>query len=222
MRKLLIAVCFASAVSFGQEFFTTHVFVSNFNDQPIANADVKLYDSAGMAIIYAGTTNAEGRFEITMSPGRYRIKLFENGEIKKDKSINLPELPGRRMYNKVRIHVLYEPRERFTLDNLLFEFNSARINEGSYPLLNKLADYLLNDKDAKFEIAGHTDAVGSAQANLTLSQSRAEAVRDYLIARGVSSDQLLAKGYGEMEPVADNETEEGRTKNRRTEVRKLE
>lgn len=204
-----------------QEQFDAQVIVSDFNETPISNAQVKLYDTSGV-YKYGGTTNEDGNFDITMSPGKYRIKLIQEGEVKKDKIINLPELEGRRIYNQVRIFVLYEQRDQFTLENLLFEYNSAHIYEESYPILNKLVDYLLNEGDAQFEIAGHTDDVGSDEDNLILSRNRANAVRDYLIARGIEADRLIAMGYGESEPIADNETEDGRAKNRRTEVRKLE
>ena len=205
-----------------QEIFDASVFVSDFNDVPMSDAQVKLFDSTGTVYRYGGTTNDEGRFELKMSPGKYRIKLFQEGEVKKDKIINLPELEGRRIYHQVRIHVLYEERDQFTLENLLFEYNSAHIYEESYPILNKLVDYLLNEGESKFEIGGHTDNVGSEEDNLILSKNRANAVRDYLIAHGVNPDRLVAKGYGESVPVADNETENGRSKNRRTEIKRLE
>ena len=204
-----------------QEKFDTRVFVSDFNDKPITNAQVKLYDTTG-AFKFGGTTDENGRFEMMMSPGKYRIKLFQDGEIKKDKYISLPELTGRRVYHQVRIHVLYEERESFTLENLLFEYNSAHIYEESFPILNKLVDYLFNEGETKFEIAGHTDSDGTEEDNYILSLNRANAVRDYLIAHGIHADRIVAKGYGESIPIATNDTEEGRAKNRRTEVKKLE
>lgn len=74
----------------------------------------------------------------------------------------------------------------------------------------------------KVEIAGHTDSRGRDSVNLKLSQSRAEAVRNYLIAKGISAERLTAKGYGEARPVADNKTEAGRYKNRRVELVPME
>ncbi len=68
------------------------------------------------------------------------------------------------------------------------------------------------------EIAGYTDNVGTDEANLKLSQERADAIRDYLMKRGVSHLKIIAKGYGEADPVATNETPEGRKLNRRTEI----
>src|SRR5690606_3151808 len=129
-------------------------------------------------------------------------------------------LEGNKMYNKVRIFVLFEERKQFTLENLLFENNSAIIEESSYSILDKLVDFLNYEKDSKFEIAGHTDNVGAENANQILSENRAKAVIEYLVLKGIDVSQVIAKGYGESTPVADNTTEEGRAQNRRTEVRK--
>jgi outer membrane protein OmpA-like peptidoglycan-associated protein len=74
-------------------------------------------------------------------------------------------------------------------------------------------------KLAVIEIAGHTDDVGEPAANLILSQKRAESVRNYLISNGIKAERVIAKGYGEEQPIAANDTSEGRQINRRTEVR---
>lgn len=74
----------------------------------------------------------------------------------------------------------------------------------------------------KVEVAGHTDSRGMDSFNLKLSQRRAEAVRNYLIAKGISAERLTARGYGEARPVADNATEGGRYKNRRVELVPME
>jgi outer membrane protein OmpA-like peptidoglycan-associated protein len=68
------------------------------------------------------------------------------------------------------------------------------------------------------EIGGHTDNVGTPESNIKLSQERANAVRNYIINKGIAANRITAKGYGDTMPVADNSTEEGRSKNRRTEV----
>ncbi|MBT8072380.1 MAG: OmpA family protein, partial [Xanthomonadales bacterium] len=71
----------------------------------------------------------------------------------------------------------------------------------------------------KVEVAGHTDSQGSAEYNLGLSERRAQAVADYLIANGANAGNITVKGYGESNPVADNGTKEGRAANRRVELR---
>ncbi|HRD65265.1 MAG TPA: OmpA family protein [Candidatus Competibacter sp.] len=100
-----------------------------------------------------------------------------------------------------------------------FDTNSAHIRSDAYKLLNEYVNALKSPvlAGAVLVIAGHTDAVGSDQRNLELSQERAQAVKDYLIERGIVSNRLIAKGYGEAYPVASNATEAGRELNRRSE-----
>ena len=98
-----------------------------------------------------------------------------------------------------------------------FDVNSNRLTANAKDILAKTAEGLKGQEDLTVEIAGHTDSVGNAEYNLTLSQQRAEAVRDYLLDLGVSESQLTAKGYGESKPIRSNETKEGRERNRRVE-----
>jgi OOP family OmpA-OmpF porin len=81
--------------------------------------------------------------------------------------------------------------------------------------LDDVADGLKKHPRLKVELQGHTDSKGPDAYNLTLSQKRADAVRNYLLKDGVPSTQITAKGYGEGQPIADNSTEDGRAKNRR-------
>lgn len=100
--------------------------------------------------------------------------------------------------------------------NIQFDSGKAEIKQRYNKMLNAFAHYLIeNDKGG--EIAGHTDNSGDAAMNLRLSEDRAHAVRDYLIAQGVNADKLVAVGYGQERPRADNGTDEGRAQNRRIE-----
>lgn len=103
-----------------------------------------------------------------------------------------------------------------TLRNIFFHTASAELYEASLAELDRLAEALQRHPNLRLEVGGHTDAVGSDADNLTLSERRAKAVYDYLILRGVDANRLTYRGYGESRPVADNETPEGRAKNRRT------
>lgn len=100
-----------------------------------------------------------------------------------------------------------------------FDPNSARIRSDAYKLLNEYVKALKSPTlaDAVLVIAGHTDAIGSDDRNLKLSQERAQAVRDYLVEHGIAPDRLIAKGYGKAYPVASNATEADRELNRRSE-----
>ncbi len=97
-----------------------------------------------------------------------------------------------------------------------FDTNKADIKPEYIPVLEKFAKFLKENPKIKVEIQGHTDSVGSEEYNLKLSQKRAEAVKRVLVEKfGISPDRIIAKGYGESMPIAPNDTEEGRAKNRR-------
>jgi OOP family OmpA-OmpF porin len=104
------------------------------------------------------------------------------------------------------------------LEGVEFDNDKATLRQESFAILDKTAASMQHWADAKIEVGGHTDSVGTDDYNMALSQRRAETVRDYLISKGIAADRLTAKGYGETKPVADNATEEGRFKNRRVEL----
>ncbi len=107
--------------------------------------------------------------------------------------------------------------EPIVLNNIFFESGSAKLLEKSLYELQKLFDLLRDNVSMHIEIRGHTDAVGSETDNQELSEQRARAILDHLIAAGIPEERLTYRGFGESLPVADNDSEEGRQRNRRTE-----
>ena len=107
--------------------------------------------------------------------------------------------------------------EKIVLRNIFFESGSAELKKESAAELDKLFQFMTFNSTMKVEISGHTDDVGNDDANMKLSDSRAISVVNYLINKGILKDRLTSKGYGETQPIADNKTEEGKAKNRRTE-----
>ena len=103
-------------------------------------------------------------------------------------------------------------------DNLEFETAKDIIKEASKPSLSELAEVLLAKEDWGLQIAGHTDSQGAAQSNLVLSKKRAESVKAFLVSKGISAERLSVLYFGETDPIADNNTAEGRQKNRRVEM----
>jgi OOP family OmpA-OmpF porin len=99
---------------------------------------------------------------------------------------------------------------------ILFDFDSAVVKPESYNLIDEIVDQMMSLPRLKLEIQGHTDNVGSEEYNQNLSETRAKAVYDELIARGVEKNRLRWRGFGMSMPIAPNDTEKGRTKNRRT------
>jgi OOP family OmpA-OmpF porin len=114
-----------------------------------------------------------------------------------------------------------EQKGSIVLEGVSFALNSAELTEQSRPVLARIAADLKKYPRLRVELQGHTDSSGADDYNLKLSQRRAQAVRDYLIAQGVSSEQVEARGYGETQPIASNATAEGRARNRRVVMKVL-
>lgn len=112
-----------------------------------------------------------------------------------------------------------ELEETFTLVGVGFEFDSAQLTADARAKLDEDVRILLRHPELVVELAGHTDSRGSESYNQTLSEERANAVRSYLISRGADGSKITARGYGESQPAASNETEAGRSENRRVELR---
>ena len=108
--------------------------------------------------------------------------------------------------------------EQIRVDSIHFETDKANLEPGSIPTMRKLYDMMRENPGIRIEIAGHTDSMGSEEVNQRLSELRAESVAAWLIQNGISSTRIVAKGHGETKPIADNATEEGRLRNRRTEI----
>ncbi|HWR76052.1 MAG TPA: OmpA family protein [Thiobacillus sp.] len=110
------------------------------------------------------------------------------------------------------------PAMKLVMEGVNFDFDKAVIRQEDIPKLDRDVATLKTWGDVNVEVAGHTCSIGTDAYNMGLSRRRAEAVRNYLISKGVSADWLTARGYGESQPVASNATLEGRVKNRRVEL----
>ncbi|MES2679718.1 MAG: OmpA family protein [Bacteroidota bacterium] len=110
-----------------------------------------------------------------------------------------------------------ETNEVITLENVFFATNKSELVMESYPELDKLAKYLKREIDVDITINGHTDNAGNEGKNRDLSEERAKAVAEYLISKGVEPTRISYNGFGSQQPIASNDTEEGKQKNRRVE-----
>ena len=106
----------------------------------------------------------------------------------------------------------------YTAKNIQFQPGSNKLIASSLKGLNDLAVLMNNDPSLLLKIDGHSDNTGDAARNKDLSEKRANAVKDYLIKKGVAADKLSAEGFGSEKPIADNKTAAGRAQNRRTEM----
>jgi outer membrane protein OmpA-like peptidoglycan-associated protein len=110
------------------------------------------------------------------------------------------------------------PNSLINLKNIFFETDSYVINPKSYTELDNLVSFLKQNTTVALQVEGHTDSVGTYKYNMDLSTKRAKAISDYLVNAGIQQNRITYKGYGFTKPIADNQTEEGRKLNRRTEI----
>ena len=109
--------------------------------------------------------------------------------------------------------------ESITLNNILFDQGKADIKNESKPDLEKLVTFLQANPNAEIELSGHTSSEGERNYNKSLSYKRVKACKDYVVAKGIAEDRIIAIGFGPDRPVAPNDTEVNRAKNRRVEMR---
>lgn len=111
------------------------------------------------------------------------------------------------------------PTKRITLRGVNFDFDKSNIRSDARVILDEAIRILQGEGRVDIVAEGHTDATGPDAYNESLSQRRANSVRDYLVSGGIDASRITVKGYGESQPVASNSTAEGRAQNRRVELR---
>lgn len=107
--------------------------------------------------------------------------------------------------------------ETFQLNNVYFAFNKWDLLPESFDELNTVVKFLTENPKVEIQVSGHTDNIGSDSYNMNLSQKRADAVKNYLVSKGIAAKRVSSKGYGKTKPIATNSTELGREQNRRVE-----
>lgn len=177
--------------------------------------------STEFADIDVSFSGANGTLSGTVSSEEERQKVLAAAQnaagflfpIKADLKIAAEEIPTP---PPAKVELQQDLNEVISLENIEFDNGKATIKPTSNDLIEKAAAALTKGATAQIQIEGHTDNTGNAAKNQTLSEKRAQSVKDALIAKGVPNpDRLSAKGFGSSKPIADNNTAEGRAKNRR-------
>ncbi len=195
------------------------VLVTSIDGVP-SNGDKVNFVNKTTQEAFGGTSNKEGRFDVLIPKGTvYDIVVTVLG---KDTLMRQFTVPAEPEFITINYTFKYEPPRTIRLDRVYFDTNKASIRPESFSMLNDLVEFLNNKPSIVIEIAGHTDNIGGEKPNQILSQNRANAVKNYLVKKGIKSNRLKPVGYGISRPIASNDTAEGRQKNRRTEVYILE
>jgi len=186
-------------------------------------ARVELIDLAsGKVTQSVQSDSVTGKYTIVITEGK-EYALYVNRVNYLFESLNFNYIKPAN-FNPQTLDVYLTPitaGSKVALNNIFFETNSYVLEEKSKIELKKLITFIQANPKQKIELSGYTDNVGTADANMKLSNMRAKAVYDYLIAQGIKATNITYKGYGASNPVADNTTEEGRQKNRRLEIKIL-
>ena len=180
---------------------------------------LELKEIATGQVLEKVTTDETGNYLVTLPVGHdYTFTVNRKGYLFYSDNYLLASQPSDSTYKK---DIALQPiavNTSLELKNILFETNSFTLQPTSYTELDKVVQLLKDNPALKIQIKGHTDNVGTPAANLLLSNNRAKAVVGYLISKGIETARLTYKGFGSSQPVADNKTEAGKARNRRTEL----
>jgi outer membrane protein OmpA-like peptidoglycan-associated protein len=204
----------------------TRTLTLGFVDQPVA---VTVQTDKGKAVeaelrfvgpeaVDTMKTDAQGQLSAELRPGEWTVvaQAPELGAGRAEFVIEPGVAPEGITIQLKDTRVEVGDTQVAILEQVQFETGRATISTGSYALLDEVANVLLlNPQIVRVEVQGHTDNVGTDETNQKLSQRRANAVRDYLVDKGVKKSRLVAQGYGASEPLGSNDTEAGRKANRR-------
>ena len=201
----------------------------SFDPKERKKVKIDLTDSKGKAISGKITLRTRDEAGNVLTEEEQEISGSGEIEIFKDEKVAIEASAGHHIPKEVTIDQNAIPEtlslelekieinKGFIIDSVYFEFGKAYLKKESLNILDNLIKILKKNPHYHLEVRGHTDAIGNDANNMVLSTKRAETVVDYMIKQGLSPLRLDSKGYGEKNPIASNETEQGRAKNRRTE-----
>ena len=185
-------------------------------------AVIQIQSLADSILVSVTSDPSTGHYLAGIPEGKsFRINATTNGFLPYSGTVHLQmEKSGKTIRHDISLVPVTEG-VILVLRNVFFRWDSYELLPESEPELRTILQTLSENPHLRLEIGGHTDSTGSDAYNLILSQQRAEAVCKYLINKGIDSSRLIPKGYGSHSPAADNLTEEGRRRNRRTEIKVL-
>jgi len=180
-------------------------------------SSVELVDNTNNKALMKVQTDEVGEYFITLPTGKdYTFTVNRKGYLFYSELYELGKKEADSVYKKDIYLQPVELNAVFTFSNIQFANNSYQLPPAGFIELDRLLQVLTENASLRVEISGHTDNIGKADDNKILSTNRAKAIVDYLVSKGVDIKRLSFKGYGAAQPIADNTTEAGKAKNRRT------
>ena len=179
--------------------------------------------NTGELIAVNKSNSATGKYLVVLPTGKtYSVSANKEGFFFHSERFDVPSTSS---YQEIKKNIELKPIEKgakVVLNNIFFETGKATLSPQSRVELQKAIDLMKANPTMVIEVGGHTDNVGDDAFNMKLSHDRAKAVREYIVTGGIVPERIQAKGYGESNPIASNDTDEGRQANRRTEFIILE
>lgn len=172
----------------------------------------------GKNVGVAQSNPSTGQYKIVLPYGKnYGFMAYAEKHVSVSDNLDLTAVAEYKEIKRDLYLVPLEVGSTIRLNNIFFDVGKASLRPESYPELDRLAGLMTQNSKMQIEISGHTDNVGSDEANLKLSEDRSKAVTEYLVSLGIKTERILYKGYGETKPLASNDNEEGKQLNRRVE-----
>lgn len=192
--------------------------VMDENDKPmVSNIKVKKKKTAEMPREYM--SKPDGTFSIPLERGfQYGVDIQKDGYVFASSKIDL--LKSVKSESKIEEKIVMKKPmvgTKIIMKNIFYAIGNASLEPDSFAEIDILNDFLTQNPSVKIEISGHTDNTGTAEVNNELSTSRSRAIYKLLVKRGIESERVKYAGYGSQRPIAPNDTEAGRSQNRRTE-----
>ena len=214
---LSLANCLAQGLNPTDQLALLKGVVTNFKGKPLANEIIMFSDDKTKTLVKVHT-DASGKFEVLIPvKATYSLK-YKNFATDVDYTKMTVPADKNATYE---VKIMIDPPKDYVLDNVYFETGKSTLKASSYKALDDLVEVLKLKSAMAIEIQGHTDNVGKEEDNMKLSQDRANEVRKYLTSKGIDATRIAAKGYGATMPIADNNSEAGKAKNRRTSLKVL-
>jgi len=183
-------------------------------------AKLSFIDAETGAVEASAMSINAGKYTARLSQAKpYGVEINANGYLYFLDVIDLTGVDGDEPVNRDFFLQRIEVGTKVVLENIYFETGKAVLTPASYNSIDQVLRFLENNATVKLEISGHTDNTGSYKINAKLSEQRAKAVVDYLVGRGIDAGRLSYKGYADSQPIAANDTPEGREMNRRVEFK---
>jgi outer membrane protein OmpA-like peptidoglycan-associated protein/tetratricopeptide (TPR) repeat protein len=184
-------------------------------------ATIEIVDNEKNEIITTLTSNSKtGKYLVSLPSGKnYGIAVKSDGYLFYSENVNIPEATAYQEVTKDIVLSKVGIGSKIVLKNIFFDYGKETLRETSFAELDRLVSLLNSYPDMTIEIGGHTDNHGGLQFNTQLSEARAKSVVDYLVDKEISETKLAYKGYAYLQPIATNDTDEGRQQNRRVEFK---